>query len=46
MGTGVADPNVYVKVVNQFNETVGEQVMQVKKLKYLCVPSTKVVVVP
>jgi hypothetical protein len=42
MGTGVPDPNVYVTVVNQFNEVVDEQLMQVKKLKYLCVPSTKV----
>ncbi len=38
--TGVK-PNVDVAVVNQFNEEVGDQVMEVKKLKMLCVPSTK-----
>ena len=43
MGTGI-DPNVRVKVVNQFNEEVGEQIMEVKKLKYICVPSTKEVI--
>ena len=38
--TGV-EPKVDVAVVNQFNEDVGPQVMEVKKLKMLCVPSTK-----
>ena len=43
MGTGV-EPKVDVAMVNQFNDEVGEvgpQVMEVKKLKMLCVPSTK-----
>ncbi len=40
-GTGV-EPKVDVAVVNQFNDMVGAQLMEVKKLKELCVPSTKV----
>ena len=32
---------VDVAIVNQFNEDVGVQVMEVTKLKMLCVPSTK-----
>ncbi len=39
-GTGV-EPKVDVTVVNQFNDVVGDQVMEVTKLKMLCVPSTK-----
>ncbi len=32
---------VDVAVVNQFNDLVGDQVLEVNKLKMLCVPSTK-----
>jgi len=39
-GTGV-EPGVNVAVVNQFNDLVGDQIMEVKKLKDLCVPSTR-----
>ena len=38
---GEVEPNVDVAVVNQFNDLVGDQFMEVKKLKWLCVPSTK-----
>ncbi len=38
-GTGV-EPKEDVTVVNQFNDLAGDQVMEVKKLKMLCVPST------
>jgi hypothetical protein len=40
MGQG-ADDAEYVTMVNEFSEAVGDQVMEVKKLKYLCVPSTE-----
>ncbi len=39
-GTGV-EPKVDLSVVNQFNDLVGDQYMEVKKLKMLCVPSTR-----
>ena len=38
-GTGV-EPKEDLSVVNQFNKYVGDQYMEVKKLKMLCVPST------